>query len=154
MPHQKNDRDIIPTPSIPAASSGKRKRRLSDGGHDGPSKRPPNALAVPRLQTVSDPFPLANPIINELYKTAFDQSISDSFPSPVSVGSLEDDTQVEVDFYNYDTSQDIIQSFLFPDSLDPFPGEFFSLFSSDHDPHACFSSAFPPINCKLRTSIT
>ena len=125
--HQKNDLDITPTPTIPAAPSGKRKRRLSDGGQDGPSKRPPNALAFPRLQTVSDPFPLANPIINELYKTAFDQTISDSFPSPVSVESL-DDTQVEVDFYNYDTSQDIIQPFLFPDSLDPFPGKFFSFF--------------------------
>ena len=122
--HPKNNRIILPTPPIPAAPSGKRKRRLSDAGHDGPSKRPPNALAIPRLQTVSDPFPLANPI-NELYKTTFDQTISDSFPSPVSVESL-DNTQVEVDLFNYDTS---LQSFLFSDSLDPYPGKFFFVLS-------------------------
>ena len=121
--HQKNDCIII-SPSIPVAPSGKRKRRLSDAGYDGTPKRPHNALAVPRLQTVSDPFPLANPIISELYKAPFDQTIGDSIPSPVSVESL-DDTQVEVDFYNFDTSSDIIQSFLFPD---PFPGKFFSFY--------------------------
>ena len=125
MTHQKNVSILIPPgPSIPIAPSGKRKRRLSDAGYDGIPKRPHNALTIPRLQTVSDPFPLANPIISELYKTPFDQTISDSFPSPVSVESL-DDTQVEVDFYNYDTSPDIVQSFLFPDSLDYFPGKFF-----------------------------
>ena len=131
-PHQKNDqendRNILPIPSIPAAPSGKRKRRLSDAGCDGPPKRPHNALAVPRLQTVSDPFPLANPIISELHETAFDQTISNSIPAPVSVESL-DETQVEVDFYNYDTSSDIMQSFLFPDSLDPYSGKFFSFLS-------------------------
>ena len=155
---QKNDCIIIP-PSIPVvASSGKRKRRLSDAGYDGTPKRPHNALAVPRLQTVSDPFPLANPIISELHKTPFNQTISDSIPSPVSVESLDpfplinpiiselhktpfnqtisdnipspvsveslDDTQVEIDFYNFDTSPEIIQSYLFPDSLDPFSGKF------------------------------
>ena len=78
---------------------------------------PHNALAVPRLQTVSDPFPLTNPIIGEMYKTPFDQTISDIIPCPVSVESL-DDTQVEIDVYNYDTSPAIIQSFLFPDSSD------------------------------------
>ena len=120
---QKKDCIIPPTPSIPAAPSGKRKRRLSDAGYDGPSKRPHNALAVPRLQTVSDPFPLANPIIGELYKTAYGQTISGSIPDPVSVESL-DDTQVEVDFYNYDTSPDIIQSFLLADSIDPYLSKF------------------------------
>ena len=124
-PLQKKGCITLPTPPILAAPSGKRKRRLSDAGYDGPPKRPHNALAVPRLQTVSDPFPLANPIIRESYKRTFDQTISDSIPSPVSVESL-DDSQVEVDLYNYDTSQDIIQSFLFPDSLDPFHGKFFS----------------------------
>ena len=124
--HQKNDCIIIP-PSIPVvAPSGKRKRRLSDAGYDGAPKRPHNALAVPRLQTVSDPFPLANPIISELYKIPSDQTISDSIPSPVSVESL-DDAQVEVDFYNFNTAPDIIESF-FPDSLDPFSGEFFSFY--------------------------
>ena len=121
MTLQKNRDDCIiisESPSIPVAPSGKRKRRLSDAGYDGTPKRPHNALAVPRLQTVSDPFPLANPIISELYKTPSDQTISDSIPSPVSVESL-DDTQVEVDFYNFDTSPDVIQSFLFPGSLDP-----------------------------------
>jgi C-terminal domain of homeodomain 1/Homeobox KN domain len=130
---QKNDCIIIP-PSIPVAPSGKRKRRLSDAGYDGTPKRPHNALAVPRLQTVSDPFPLANPFISELYKTPFDQTISDSIPSPVSVESL-DDTQVEVDFYNYDTSPDIIQSVLFPDSLDPFLGKFFSFYQCPRSSH-------------------
>ena len=120
---QNNDCIIIPTPPIPAAPSGKRKRRLSDAGYDGPPKRPHNALAVPRLQTVSDPFPLANPVISELLKTTFDQTISDSIPSPVSVESL-DDTQVDINFYNYNTPPDNIQSFLFPDSLDPYPGKF------------------------------
>ena len=132
--HQKNDGILIP-PSIHIAPSGKRKRRLSDAGYDGTPKRPHNALAVPRLQTVSDPFPLANPIISELYKTPFDQTISDSFPSPVSVESL-DDTQVEVDFYNYHTSPDIIQSLLFPDSLDHFPGKFFSFYMTTILTHA------------------
>ena len=122
--HQKNDCIII-FPSIPVAPSGKRKRRLSDGGYDGIPKRPHHALAVPRLQTVSDPFPLANPIISELYKTPFDQTTSDSISSPVSVDSL-DDTQVEVNFYNFDTSPDM--SFLFPDSLDLFSGKFFSFY--------------------------
>jgi hypothetical protein len=117
FPHQKNNCIILPTASIPAAPSGKRKRRLSDASHDGPSKRPHNALAVPRLQTVSNPFPLTNPIISELYETAFDQTISDIIPSPVSVESL-DDTQVEVNFYDYNTSPDNIQPFSFPDSLD------------------------------------
>ena len=126
--HQKDDCTILPTPSIPAAPSGKRKRRLSDAGCDGPPKRPHNALAVPRLQTVSDPFPLANPIISELYETAFGPTISDSIPAPVSVESL-DETKVEIDFYNYDTSSDIMQSFLFPDSLDPYSGKFFSFLS-------------------------
>ena len=121
MTHQKDDRIT----SIPVAPSGKRKRRLSDAGYDGIPKRPHNALAVPRLQTVSDPFPLANPIISELHKTPFNENISDSIPSPVSVESL-DDTQVEVDFYNFDTSSDM--SFLFPDSLDPFSGKLFSFY--------------------------
>ena len=112
MALQKNNCNILPIPSIPAAPSGKRKRRLSDAGYDGFAKRPHNALAVPRLQTVSDPFPLANPIIGELF--------SDIFPAPVSVESL-DNTPVEVDFYNY--NPDIMQSFLFPNSLDPYPGE-------------------------------
>ena len=125
-PHQKNDCIVLPTRSN-SAPSGKRKRRLSDAGHDGSPKRPHNALAVPRLQTVSDPFPLANPIISELYKTAFGQTISDSIPAPVSVESL-DNTQVEVDLYNYDTSPDIMQSFLFADFLDPHPGQFFSFY--------------------------
>ena len=124
---------IIP-PSIAVAPSGKRKRRLSDAGYDGTPKRPHNALAVPRLQTVSDPFPLANPIISDLYKTPFDQTINDSIPSPVSVESL-DDTRVEVDFYNYDTSPDIIQSFLFPDSLNPFPGKYFSFYQCPRFSH-------------------
>ena len=124
--HQKNHCIII-SPSIPVAPSGKRKRRLSDAGYEGIPKRPHNALPVPRLQTVSDPFPLGNPVIRELFKTPFDQTIGDSIPSPVSVESL-DDTQVEVDFYNFDTSPDIIQSFLFPESLDPFPGKFFSFY--------------------------
>ena len=121
--HQKNDCIIIPTPSIPAAPSGKRKRRLSDAGYEGPPKRPHNALAVPRLQTVSDPFPLTNPVISELFKTAFDQTISDSIPSPVSAESL-DDTRVEMNLYNYNTPPDNIQPFLFLDSLDPYPGKF------------------------------
>ena len=121
--HQKNDCIIIPTPPIPAAPSGKRKRRLSDAGYDGPPKRPHNALAVPRLQTVSDPFPLANSVISELLKTTFDQTVSDVIPSPVSVESL-DDTQVDINFYNYNTPPDNIQSFFPPDSLDPYPGKF------------------------------
>ena len=133
MPHQKNDCIILPTPSN-LAPSGKRKRRLSDAGHDGPPKRPHNALAVPRLQAVSDPFPLANPIISELYKTAFGQTISDSIPAPVSVESL-DNTQVEVDLYNYDTSPDVMQSFLFADFLDPYPGKFFSFYQWPRSSH-------------------
>ena len=124
--HRKNDCTFI-SPSIPVAPSGKRKRRLSDAGYDGIPKRPHNALAIPRLQTVSDPFPLANPITSDLYKTPSDQTISHSIPSPVSVESL-DGTQVEVDFYNFDTSPDIIESLLFPDSLDPFSGKFFSFY--------------------------
>ena len=123
--HQTTQKVIIPPISV--APSGKRKRRLSDAGYDGTPKRPHHALAVPRLQTVSDPFPLANPIISELYKTPSDQAISDSIPSPVSVESL-DETQVEVDFYNFDTSPDIIQSFSFPDSSDPFSGKSFSFY--------------------------
>ena len=135
-PHQKNNCIILPTPSNPAnpAPSGKRKRRLSDAGYDGPPKRPHNALAVPRLQTVSDPFPLANPIISELYKTTFGQTISDSIPAPVSVESL-DNTQVEVDLYNYDTSPDIMQSFLFAEFLDPYPSEFFSFYQWPRSSH-------------------
>ena len=127
MTRQKNDCIINPPSIAVVAPSGKRKRRLSDAGYDGTPKRPHNALAVPRLQTVSDPFPLANPIISELYKTPSNQTISDSIPSPVSVESL-DDTQVEVDFYNFDTSPDIIESLLFPDSLDPFSGKSFSFY--------------------------
>ena len=125
--HQKDDCIIFP-PLIPVvAPSGKRKRRLSDAGYDGTPKRPHNALAIPRLQTVSDPFPLANPIMSELSETQSDQTISDSIPSPVSVESL-DGTQVEVDFYNFDTSPDIIESLLFPDSLDQISGKFFSFY--------------------------
>ena len=126
--HRKNDCTII-SPSIPVAPSRKRKRRLSDAGYDGTPKRPHNALVVPRLQTVSNPFPLANPIISELYKAPSDQTVGDSIPSPVSVESL-DDTQVEVDFYNFDTSPDM--SFLFSDPLDPFSGKFFSVYRWSH----------------------
>ena len=133
-PHRTNDCIIVPTSSIPAASFGKRKRCLSDAGHDGPSKRPHNALAVPRLQTIPDPLPLANPIVGELYKTAFGQTISDSIPAPVSVESL-DNTQVEVNLYNYDTSPDTIQSFLFADFLDPYPGKFFSFYQWPRSSH-------------------
>jgi C-terminal domain of homeodomain 1 len=126
---------VIPTPSIPVAPSGKRKRRLSDADHDISSKRPHNALAVPRLQTVSDPLPLPNPIISELYKTVFGQTVGDSIPGPVSVESL-DDTQVEVDFYSYDTSLDIMQSFLLADSsLGPYPRKFFSLYQWPRSSH-------------------
>jgi len=117
---------IIPTPPIPAAPSGKRKRRLSDAGNDGPPKRPHNALAVPRIQTVSDPLPLASPIITGFYKTLFGKAINDNIPEPVSVESL-DDTQVEVDLYNYNTSPDTIQPFwLANSSLGPCPSKFFS----------------------------
>ncbi|KAF8807824.1 hypothetical protein BYT27DRAFT_6590390 [Phlegmacium glaucopus] len=101
----KNDCILLPTPPIPTVPSGKRKRRLSDAGNDGPPKRPHNALAVPRLQAVSDPLPLAGPTITELYKTLYVNTISDDIPGPVSVESL-DDTQVEVGFYNYHTSPD------------------------------------------------
>ena len=111
--------------SIPAAASAKRKRRLSDAGYDDPSKRPHNALAVPRLQTVSDPLPLANPIISECY-TVFDQAVGDSIPGPVSVESL-DDTQVEVDYYSYNVSSDTTQAF-WPCS-DPYPGKYSLLYS-------------------------
>ena len=114
-----NDCIILPSPPIPAALSGKRKRRLSDVGHDGPSKRPQNVLAVPRFQTVSDPLPLANPIINDFYKAS-----SDNIPDPVSVEPL-DDTPVEVDLYNY-TFPDAIQPFWLTNlPSDPYLGQYF-----------------------------
>ena len=122
-----DDRIILPTLSTPAAGSGKRKRRLSDAGNVGPLKRPHNALAVPRLQTVSDPLPLANSIISEWCKTWLDTTVNDSIPGPVSVESL-DDTQVEVDFYNYNAPPGTIQPFLLANSsLGPSPSEY-SLF--------------------------
>ena len=122
-----NDCVILQIPPIPAAPSGKRKRRLSDAGNDGPPKRPHNALAVPRLQTVSDPLPLANSIVSEWCKTWLDTAVNDTIPGPVSVESL-DDTQVEVDFYNYNASPDTIQPFLLANSsLSPSPSKY-SLF--------------------------
>ena len=134
----KDDSIILFAPPTPAASSGKRKRRLSDTGNDGRPKRPHNTLAVPRLQTVSDPFP--NPIVNELY-----EAISHSLPDAVSVESLND-TQVEVDFYNYNTSPDAMQSFLFANSsLGLCDSKYFSFYQVATDTHTCLSCTFPPI---------
>ncbi|PPQ67152.1 hypothetical protein CVT25_005753 [Psilocybe cyanescens] len=55
-----------PIPSTPSLL--RRKRRLSDGENQRPSKRPHNALAQPRLQTVSDPFPMNKPWLGEPFE--------------------------------------------------------------------------------------
>ena len=120
-----NDCIIISTPPVLAAPSGKRKRRLSDAGNDGPPKRPHNALSVPRLQTVSDPLPSASPIVTDFDKTLFGKAINNNIPEPVSVESL-DDTQLEVDLYNYNTSPDTMQPFWLASSPGPCPSKYSS----------------------------
>jgi len=52
------DVNIIGSSSPAPIILPKRKRRLSEGETQRPSKRPHNALSVPRLQTVSDPLPV------------------------------------------------------------------------------------------------
>lgn len=88
----------------------KRKRRLSDGEVDRPSKRPHPALCQPRLQTVSNPLPKAvsfpevpshecvqNNSISERH-------LSDSFPPPVNAEDLSQIASLEVDLHQYDLS--------------------------------------------------
>lgn len=60
-PHISTTPDIIAQEPlvISEVSRLKRKRRLSEGESQCIPKRPHNSLAQPRLQTVSDPFPMA-----------------------------------------------------------------------------------------------
>jgi len=102
------------TCSTPAESgaSVKRKRRLSDGNDRRPAKRPHHALAVPRLQAVSDPFPIARPFIDDSFDKwfsgnfYFEHQLSDTIPSPASleVQDLPDTVPLEIHFHHYDIS--------------------------------------------------
>ncbi|KAF8913108.1 C-terminal domain of homeodomain 1-domain-containing protein [Gymnopilus junonius] len=78
-------------PTAPANFSSKRKRRLSEGDSRRPAKRPHHALAVPRLQAVSDPFPNPRPFtddsINEWFFSNFsaERQLTIAIPSPASL---------------------------------------------------------------------
>lgn len=73
FPHITSSPKLVVTesPIFAEVTHLKRKRRLSDGESQCPPKRPHHALAVPRLQTVSDPFPLTKRSLFGPLETSF-----------------------------------------------------------------------------------
>ncbi|KII94098.1 hypothetical protein PLICRDRAFT_132520 [Plicaturopsis crispa FD-325 SS-3] len=81
----------------PTAPAPSRKRRLSDASLQGVPKRPRGLDAGPRMQTVSDPFPLAKaPEVEDWFHQNF--SLLDfSMPSAVTAGELDLSTTTDVE---------------------------------------------------------
>ncbi|KDR85450.1 hypothetical protein GALMADRAFT_234328 [Galerina marginata CBS 339.88] len=98
--------------AVDEAPRTKRKRRLSDGDDRRPTKRPHNALVVPRLQTVSDPFPIAESFetdsFNEWFQGIFaaERQLSNAIPSPANIEVAEslDSVPLFLHFHQYDFS--------------------------------------------------
>ncbi|KAF5311896.1 hypothetical protein D9619_002862 [Psilocybe cf. subviscida] len=97
-------------PSAPSAitpsQSHTRKRRLSDATGERPSKRPHNVPSAPRLQTVSDPYPISKPT-NSPY--GFDDWWTTSIASgqPITLGLPEPVTTEPIALDDSSTSFDI-----------------------------------------------
>ncbi|KAG6910540.1 hypothetical protein DXG01_009959 [Tephrocybe rancida] len=82
-----------------------RKRRLSDADGQGAPKRLCNLFTSPRLQTVSDPLPMAPSALFEV--PDIDNWLNTNFgaSSPVNVDPLDDALGLELDFYTYSASE-------------------------------------------------
>ncbi|KAG6840906.1 hypothetical protein C0991_003248 [Blastosporella zonata] len=78
-----------------------RKRRLSDADGQGAAKRPCNLSARPRLQTVSDPLPMATSSSFEI--ADMDNWFNTNFGSfsPATVDPFDDTLGLDLDFYTY-----------------------------------------------------
>ncbi|KAF8868985.1 C-terminal domain of homeodomain 1-domain-containing protein [Gymnopilus junonius] len=99
------------TPTASASSPTKRKRRLSDGDSRGPAKRPHHALAVPRLQAVSDPLPIFRPFTDDFLDEWFHGNFTEHplgdvvrVPTSHEVHDLPDAVPLEVHCHGYGIS--------------------------------------------------
>lgn len=93
---------VPPTDESPSIQPSKRKRRLSDAEGDRPRKHPQAAaLMVPRLQTVSNPFPLSLSLTDS---TDIPTSLLADIPKLDDSDTLFDEfTDVNVESFNYST---------------------------------------------------
>ncbi|KAF8167638.1 C-terminal domain of homeodomain 1-domain-containing protein [Crassisporium funariophilum] len=92
----------VSLPTLPVLP-GKRKRGSSDAGDQDFSKRPHYSTVDARVQIVSNPLALVDPVIAEWFDGHFadGKEVSGSIPSPASAELLDETSPVEVDFYDY-----------------------------------------------------